>query len=143
MTARARDQRKRIFGDHAFVEGLIDAGSRDLTLREVVSELSAIQVRSWIARHPAHLVVDVRDEAVGIDRYEAVSRRFDQSSEIGLLFPQLLLELALRSDCASSREHALEAVVAIEERACVVADYCLPPLLGASGQLVVSDLALT
>ncbi len=105
-------------------------------------ERGADELRAGVAAHLAHLVVDVTDEALGVDGHEAVDRALDEAPQVGLLFAQLLLELLVLGHVAGGCEHALEPAVLVVEGGGVVGNERGPPVLGPRHQLVVGDLPL-
>ena len=85
-------QHQLVVGHHALREGLLDSGIGLLGLSEVALERRADQALARVARHAAHLLVDVGDEAFRVHRDQAVHRGLDQAAQVGLLLTQLLLQ---------------------------------------------------
>jgi hypothetical protein len=128
-------------GDDALVERLADAGRRSIAVGEVVGERRADQLLPLVARHPRHLLVDVGDGALRIDRDQAVDRGLDQPAVVAFRFAELLLELLLLGDVARRGEHALQLAAGIPERRGVVRDHRHPARPRQRRQLVVGDAA--
>ena len=63
---------------------------------EEVLARSANQVVPGVARQCHHLLVDIRDDALGVGRHERVDVRLNQRACVKLLVAQLLVEQALR-----------------------------------------------
>ena len=90
----------------------------------------------------AHAVVDVGNDALGIDGDQAVDGGLDEAPVVGLRLAEPLFQFFLLGDVTGRGEHALEPALGVPEGGGVIGDHRHAPGLGERRQLVVGDLAL-
>src|SRR5207302_877478 len=84
-------------------------------LREVLLEHGTHELVTRIAGHAAHLLVEVCDKPLWVNRDKAVSGGFDQPSEVSLLFAHLLLEANSIRDVTDRGENAARSAARVLE----------------------------
>ncbi len=111
-----------VVGHHAAGQCLLHARVSLARVGEILVEDRADEFSALVARHPAHLLVDVRDEPVWIHSDQAVHRRLDQAAQVGLLLPELILEPDPVGDVPGRGEDAAHVAVGALEHRCVERD---------------------